>query len=108
MAQVRGKYRELDNLLRTEAVQLEVTHNEERSRLFSKQKDEKTALNTRHAEVRAEGKDGIRQTRAMVISNISAASSGAKMRVKPAAPPARAAKPTTRAKAKLVPVTVMS
>jgi hypothetical protein len=69
--QARGKYRELDTMLRLEETQLNVTHKEERKLLAEKQKGEKESLRSRHNDTRTQAKEGVRQVRARVLSDIA-------------------------------------
>jgi hypothetical protein len=67
----RAKYREVDSLLNQEAQQLDVNHKEERKLLAEKQKVEKESMKSRHSETRTQAREGVRQVRAMVLSDIA-------------------------------------
>jgi hypothetical protein len=70
VSRARGEYRELDTLLRREAVQLETNHSEERKLLKEKQSTERTQMRDRHAEVRVGAKAELRAVRSAVITDI--------------------------------------
>jgi hypothetical protein len=68
--QARDKYRELDNLLKQEEIVLDLSHMQERKHLADRQKDENTAMRERHSAARGQAKEGVRQVRTMVLSDI--------------------------------------
>jgi hypothetical protein len=68
--QVRGKYRELDTILRNEEEQLNITHAAQRELLKERQTAETADMHQRHDVARSAANEAIRQVRAMVISDI--------------------------------------